>query len=124
MHIYLGLKCHSSSPELNPIGTYCLFVYGEGEISVEKNILTYLLFLQTIKSKERMKSFIVVSFATMMVAIVANIDICYYDGGDCCKYWHFLLWWQWLLQILTFATMMVVIVANNDICNYDGGYCC
>ena len=86
MHIYLGLKCHSSSPELNPIGKYCLFGYGEGEISVEKNILTYLLFLQTIKSKERIMSFIIVSFVTLMVAIVANIDICYYDGGDCCKY--------------------------------------
>ena len=27
-----------------------------------------------------------IDFAIMMVEIVANIDICYYDGGDCSKH--------------------------------------
>ena len=27
-----------------------------------------------------------IDFAIMMVVIVANIDICYYEGSDCSKY--------------------------------------
>ena len=72
-HIYLGLKCHSSSPELNPIGTYCLFVYGEGEISVEKKYVD----LPSVPSNNKMKR---------KDDVIHCCKFCHYDGGDCCQY--------------------------------------